>query len=222
MHRDAAEEAALAVEEVAVGRVGVEELRELVCQTLEDDRQVELAAEHVRRPEQGGLLRELLLVPLQGLLERDTRAQTLECHGRLGGERLHHREVLGREDARLVERRDGDHGGHALLDEEWDERGALRSDGIGEPAADDAGARRVVDGQRSRLEDRARDPGRLEVELETHVAPPVDVFAAGAREIAGRVARIVGDEGQSREAEVEELRELVEQRACGALDVAGP
>ena len=210
MHRDATEEAALAVEEVTISRVGVEKLRELVGQTLEDDRQVELAAEHVRRPEQGGLLRKLLLVPLQGLLERDPGAQALECDGRLGGERLQHRQVLAREDARLVERRNGDHGSHPLLDEERDERGALRSDGIGQPAADQAGARRVVDGQRSGLEDRARYPRRLAVELETHVAPPVDVFAAGAREIAGCVARIVGDEGQRREAEVEELRELVE------------
>ncbi|HEV8100117.1 MAG TPA: hypothetical protein VGP56_13275, partial [Gaiellaceae bacterium] len=72
MHRHAAEEASLAVEEVAVGGIGVEELRELVGQPLQDDRQVELAAEHMRRPEQGALLRKLLLVSLQRLLERDT------------------------------------------------------------------------------------------------------------------------------------------------------
>ena len=166
VHRDAAEEAALAVEEVAVGGIGVEELGELVGQPLQDDRQVELAAEHVRRAEQGALLRELLLVPLQRLLERDAGAQPLERDGRLGGERLHHREVLVREDPGLVERRDRDHRGHPLLDEQRDERGALRSDGVGEPAADDARARRVVDGQRRRLEHGARDSRRLALEVE--------------------------------------------------------
>src|SRR5947208_1709045 len=52
VHRDAAEQPAFSVEEVAVRGVGVEELRELVGQPLQDDGQVELAAEHVRRPEQ--------------------------------------------------------------------------------------------------------------------------------------------------------------------------
>ena len=141
VHRDAAEEAALAVEEVAVGGIGVEELGELVGQPLQHDRQVELAAEHVRRPEEGALLRELLLVPLQRLLERDAGAQPLERDGRLGGERLHHREIVGREDPRLVERRDRDHRGHPLLDEQRHERGALRSDGVDESAADDARGR---------------------------------------------------------------------------------
>ena len=222
VHGDAAEKTAFPVDEVAVGSVGVEELRELVGQPLEDDRQVELAAEHVRCPKQGGLLRELLLVPLQGLLQRDPATQTLEGHGRFGGERLHHREVLAREDPRLVERRDRDHGGHPVLDEKWNERGALRSDGVGEPAADDSGARRVVDRDCGRLENCARDPRRLAVEVETHVPPPVEILAADARQIAGRVTCIVGDEGQSREPEVEELRELVEQRARGTLDVARP
>jgi hypothetical protein len=36
------------------------------------------------------------------------------------------------------------------------------------------------------------------------------------------MARVVGDEGQSHEAEIEELGELVEQGARRTLDVAGP
>ena len=221
MHRDAAEEAALAVEEVAVGGVGVEELRELVGQPLQDDRQVELAAEHVRRPEQGALLRELLLVPLQRLLERDTGAQPLERDGRLGSERLHHREVLAREDPRLVERSRREITAVTRSSTSSGTNAALFA-----PTAS-ASRRlttpelcRVVDGQRRRLEDRARDSRRLALEIEPQLPPPVDVLAAGAREIAGRLARVVGDEGQSGEAEVEELRELVEQRACDAFDVA--
>jgi hypothetical protein len=158
VHRDAPEDTAFAVEEVAVGGIGVEELRQLVGQPLQDDRQVELATEHVRRPQQRGLLRELLLVPLQRLLERDARAQPFECDGRFRGERLHHREILAREDPRLVEGCDGDHRRHPILDEQRNERGALCPDGADKPGADDAGALSVVDGERRRLEDRARDP----------------------------------------------------------------
>ena len=222
VHRDAAEEAALAVEEVAVGGIGVEQLGELVGQPLQDDRQVELAAEHVRRPEQGALLRELLLVPLQRLLERDAGAQPLERDGRLGGERLHHREIVGREDPRLVERRDRDHRGHPFLDEQRDERGALRSDGVDESPADDTRAGRVVHRHRRRLEDGARDSRRLALEVETQVAPPVDVLPTRAREIAGRLVSVVGDERERRETDVEELRDLVEQRPRDALDVCAP
>ena len=159
--RDAAEETTLAVEEVAVGGIGVEELCELVRQPLQHDRQVELAAEHVCRPEQGALLRELLLVPLQRLFERDAGAQPFERDGRLRGQRLHHRELLVREDPGLVEGRDRDHGRHAILHEQRDEGRALRADGVGEAWADDAGALRVVDRERGRLEDGTRDPGRL-------------------------------------------------------------
>src|SRR4029079_107970 len=82
--------------------------------------------------------------------------------------------------------------------------------------------RRVVDRHRSRLEHRARDPRRLALEVEVHLRPPVDVLAAGARQVAGRLAPVVGDDGQRGEAEVEELGELVEQGARDAFDVRGP
>ncbi len=78
------------------------------------------------------MLRELLLVPLQGLFERDAGAQPFERHGRLRGERLHHRELLVREDPRLVEGRHRDHGSDPILDEQRDERSALRADRGGE------------------------------------------------------------------------------------------
>ena len=136
VHRDAAEDAAFAVEEIAVGGIGVEELGELVGQPLQHHRQVELAAQHVRRPEQSGLLRELLLVSLQRLFERNARAQPFERDGRLRGERLHHLEILAREDAGLVERRDRDHRRHAILDEKRNERRALCADRTHEARAD--------------------------------------------------------------------------------------
>ena len=194
MDRDAAEDAALAIEEVAIRSIGVEELGELVGEPLEDHRQVELAAQHMRRPKQSGLLRELLLVLLQGLLEGDPGAKPLERDGRLRGERLHHLEVLAREDAGLVEGRDRDHSRHAVFDEQRDERRALCSDGRDEAGADRTRARGVVHRERCRLENRTRDPRRLAVEVEVHRPPPVDVLAARAREVARRLPRVVRDE----------------------------
>ena len=136
MHRDAAEDSPFAIEEITVGGIGVEELGELVGQPLQHHRQVELAARHVRRLEQSGLLRELLLVSLQRLFERNARPQPFERDGRLRGERLHHLEILAREDARLVERRHRDHRRHAILDEKRNERRALGADRTHEAGAD--------------------------------------------------------------------------------------
>ena len=46
----------------------------------------------------------------------------------------------------------------------------------------------VVDGEARRLVDGARDPRRLALEVDAHVAPPVDVLAVRAGEEAGRLA----------------------------------
>jgi hypothetical protein len=178
----------------------------------ERGRKVELA------PQTPGDRREQALAG-QRLLERDARAQLLERDGRLRGERLHHREILVREDSRFVERRDRDHGGHSLLHQERDEGGALGADGLDEAAADDAGARRIVDRQRCRLEDRARDPRRLAAQIDAQLVPPVDVLAERAREVSRRLPPVVGHEGQSDEADGKERRDLVQQRPRDAFDV---
>ena len=222
VHRDAAEMPTVAVEEVAVRGVRIEELGELIGESLQDDGQIELAAEDMRGAQERGLLRQLLLVSLQGLFERNARAQPLESGGRLRGERLHHRQVLVREDPGLLESRDGDHRNHALGDEQWDEGGALRSDGRGQPCADDARALGVVDGERRGLEDGAGDSRRLMLEVEADVSPPVDVLPVRTREVAGCFAPIVRDEGERNEGDVEQLGELVEQRPRDALDIDAP
>ena len=161
-------------------------------------------------------------LPGQSLLEREARPEPLERDGGLGGERLHHRQVLVREHPCLVERGDRDHGCHALLNEERDEGGALRAHGVGYAPADEARALGVVDRECGRLEHRARDSRRLFVQIEAQVAPPVEILSGGAREIAGGLPPVVGDEGEGDEADVEELRKLVEQRAGDALDVGAP
>src|SRR5581483_2972975 len=152
----------------------------------------------------------------------ETRPQPLEGDGRFRGESLHDGEVVVREDAGLVECRDGDHRGHTLLDEQRDECGARRPYPSREPRTDEARAPRVVDRERLRLEDRARDARRLALEVDADAAPPLEVHAVGAREVAGRLASVVGDEGEAGEADAEELGELVEQRPCDTLHVRAP
>ena len=222
VHGDAAERPALAVEDVAVGCVGVEQIGELVGEPLEDDGKVELAAERVGGTEQRRLLGEPLLVLRERLLERDTRPQPLERDGRLRRERLHEREVICREDAALVGGRDGDDRDHALLERSGTNAALLRAGRLDELATDEVRFRRVVDGERGGFEDGARDPGRLVREVESQFPPPVDVLAARAREIADRLAPVIGDERQARERDAGHRRDLVEERARDALDVGGP
>ncbi len=222
VHRDAAQQAALAVEEVTVGSVGIEQVGELVGEPLEDDRQVELAAERVGGAKQRGLLRQPFLVLGERFLERDAGPQPLERNGRLGGERLHQRQVVGREDAPFVGGRDGDDRDDALLEEERDEGCAPRARRLDEPRIDDVRLRRVVDRERRGLEDGARDARRLVREVEPHLPPPVDVLPARAGEVADGLVPVLGHERQACERDPEHRGDLVEEGPRDALDVRGP
>ena len=62
MHGSAAQHAALAVVEVAVGCVGLEQLGDLVDEPLEHRADLELAAQDLRRAQQRRLLPEPLAV----------------------------------------------------------------------------------------------------------------------------------------------------------------
>src|SRR5207248_10834552 len=66
----AAQDATLAVEEITVGGVGVEELRHLVDEPLQDDVDIELAGHHLRRLQQRALMLEAAPVHLRLALER--------------------------------------------------------------------------------------------------------------------------------------------------------
>ena len=62
MHGGAAKHVALAIEQVAVRRVGAEELRHLVDEPLEHDVELELAGHDLRGMQEGSLLRDAATV----------------------------------------------------------------------------------------------------------------------------------------------------------------
>ena len=75
-----------------------------------------------------------------------------------------------------------------------------------QPLADERRRFDVVDGDRRGLEERARDPGGLVVQVHAHLAPPREVLAGGARQQADRLVLVLVDE-----------RERVEVGARSAL-----
>ncbi len=91
VHRGAAKDVALAVEEVAVGGVGLEQLRHLLDEQAQHRLELELAGDDLRREEQRGLLLEAAAVLGQRVAERDRGAKPLERERRLGRERLQER-----------------------------------------------------------------------------------------------------------------------------------
>ena len=126
---------------------------------------------------------------------------------------MHRGEVVGAERAVPGRRCDRDHRDDALAADQGDERRTLRAYGLREPLAHDGRARRVVHGKPCRLEHRARDARRLAREIDAHVAPPVEVASAGTREESRGFARIVRDEREPDEPDIEQRADLVEQRA---------
>ncbi len=86
MHRGAPEHSALAVVEIAVRRVGLEQRCDLVGEPLQDRRQLELPAHHRRRAQQ----RRALAQPLAVLVDQPAEA---EREPDLDGDRFEQREV---------------------------------------------------------------------------------------------------------------------------------
>ena len=91
-----------------------------------------------------------------------------------------------------------------------------------ETRADPLRACRVVDRKAGGVVDGARDARRLADEVDSHVAPPVDVAAVGASEEAGGLAPVVGDEGEGDELDAEQRAELVEKCSHDAVHVRRP
>jgi hypothetical protein len=74
VHGGAAKDAPPGFVEVAVGRVGFEQLRDLVDEALKHRIELELAAQYLRRAEQRGLLPDALAVLLEQSPEADRKA----------------------------------------------------------------------------------------------------------------------------------------------------
>ena len=110
-------------------------------------------------------------------VERGGRARAVERDRGLAGERLHQPDLLRGEGSPLAGGRGDQHADHALLDDQRHEDGALRVGGSRQPLADERRRFDVVDRHRRRLEERARDPGGLVVQMHAHLAPPREVLA---------------------------------------------
>ena len=115
-------------------------------------------------------------------------------------------------------RGDRDDGDDAVGGDQRDVGRALRPGRNSEPRAHPRVAD-VVHGERRRLAHCGRDPGRLLQQIDPDVAPPFDVLAVGAREIARRLPPVLRDERERREVDAEENADLVEEGAGDTLDV---
>src|SRR5260370_1200252 len=122
----------------------------------------------------------------------------------------------------VVRRRNGDDGDDTVLVDERYERRALRADLGGEARADAVRAGCVVHGEAGCLVDRAGDSRRLAREVEVNVPPPVEVAPVRPGEEAGCLPRVIGDERQGHEPDVEHSWYDVEERAGDAFDIRRP
>ena len=148
----------------------------------------------------------------EGLVQGRRRSRPVERDCRLACDRLHQPELLRRERAPLARRRKDEHAGHPLVDGERHERGALRAGRLRQAAADERRRLYVVHRDRRRVEVRARDPRRLVHEVDPHLGPPLDVFAAAPRHEAVGLAAVLADQRERREVDAQQCDDFVEQR----------
>ena len=162
-------------------------------------------------------------LPLQRVGERDARAGTVERERGLRREPLHQRELVGLERARPGDGADRQHGDHALVGDQRNERKALRLRRLHHSAAQDLGRRSVVDGEGSRLEGRRRDTRGLVHEVHPHLGEPVELSAVDAPHDAGGTLPVVVDAEKACELDADVLLDLRQQRGRdGRRVVASP
>jgi hypothetical protein len=148
---------------------------------------------------------------LERILECVGGARAVEGERRVSGQRLEQRQLVSGEDVMRRRRRDDEHRGHLLLEDQRDEDRALRVDLLGEAAVDLLGARDVVHDDRAAFEDRARDARRLAVEVDLDVRPPVEVSVGRHTEEAFGALRVLADHGDCRHVDAEQRETRVDQ-----------
>ena len=158
---------------------------------------------------------------LERVGERGRRAKPIERECRLVGERLEEREVVAREHPAGRRAGDGEHGEHASLRHERDERRALRTDALDEPPVDERRGIGVEHRERQSAEDRARSPGRLVAKVDVRLAEPFDVVALHARDDAHGPVELLPDDDEAAVLDAQELRGLVDEGAPDGLGAVG-
>ena len=212
VHGDTAQDAAAGVEEIAVGGVRVEELGDLVDEALEHGLEAQLRGERLGGAEERGLLLEppLAVHGPRLRLRVPREARVLEGGAYAGGELRGLDELVGCERAVALGREHDEDRNDAGVRNHWDVGGALRAEGRDQPRAHAFRGDGVVNRERCRVEDGARDAGRLVLEVEPDVAEAGAVGAALAREEAAGRARFVVDEHARDRVRVQRFRDRVE------------
>jgi len=147
------------------------------------------------------------------MVERGGGARPVERDRRLTGQCLDQPQFLHRKHPPFV-RGGRDHDtDHALVDDQRYERRALGAHAFREALVDQRRRIAVEDRHGRSLEEGARDPGRLVVEVHAHLAPPREVLPAGACEQPGRLVLVSGDERERVELGADEHLDLVQQQA---------
>ncbi len=152
---------------------------------------------------------------------RRPRAEALEDRPRLGRERLQPREVFASEGVLVAHRADREYTDHLLRHEHRYVGDALDAAALDEARADALRGPRVVDGERRGVVVRAGDARRLRVEVDPHLAEPVDRLPAlDHRDAMGCAGGLV-DERDRRDLDVRERVRAVGDRAGRLVDRLG-
>ena len=153
------------------------------------------------------------LLSRQGLRELCGGTEALERQRSLRGDRLQEGELVGREGSLRIGGGQDQHADHLVLGLHRHPGPALGADPRGQPGTDPRRAVDVVDRHGRRVEDGARDPRRLVLEIDPHVLPPVGRLAVQLRIDTARFIASVRDHDDAREADPEQGRDLAHERA---------
>ena len=143
------------------------------------------------------------------------RASTPEREGRLAGQALHDVELGGREAPMARPGQRDEDTDDVAFRKQGDERGALRSQGIGQRAIHVRRGDGVVDGQRSTLADDRDDRALVFVEVEHDRLPPVLVDAP--RGEADGDPQLLVDAGKEERVGPQQDLDLFEEQGRGLL-----
>ncbi len=160
-------------------------------------------------------------LPAERLRESCGRTEPLEGERRLGGGRLEDAELLRREGPTVGRRGRREDTEHVRAGDHRHENAALRADAGGQPPADEGRSCDVVHDHRRGVGHGVRDTGGLVLEIDAHVLPPVGGTPVDLGVEPGRGAALRVDERHRRKSDVEQGRDVADERAGDSELVAG-
>ena len=215
----AAKDPPVGVEQIAVGCVDREQPGQLLDEALEHRLQLEVARQRLRRAQERTLLLDPPPLAVERVRELRRRSRARERERGVAGQRLQEIHLFGAECTPFARRPDHEHRDHPLLRDHREEGGALRTDRVDELPADLCGRGGVEDRERRALENSARDPGRLVLEVEVELAEPLELVPVRAKQTASGSSSIVGDQYERRDVDADEPFHLDEQEPRDGLGI---